>query len=243
MNKYLVILGVWLLVAWGCDPCADCGEPLVYDPTVKMVFINQDSINQLSDSVNINKDSLSALSSLRTAANDTISNLTDTISALQDLIDDGNQEYSDELAYFTQISDSIEDVRTLLSNKTKVLDSLNKLLNAVVTTMNSGNVQLKNVVLQNNGTELFFEDSMNRFSLPLLLGTVGEYMETTYDMTIGDESYSISIGYETFETIDDARIARVRARNTDIVFSSFDSLKVNCPTDCISDETTVTLYF
>ena len=244
MNKLLIILTVWMLVAMGCDPCADCGEPLVYDPTVRLVFINQDSIIQLTDSVDKNKDSITNLNTIKTSAVDSIRQLTDTIDALQDLIDDGNTEYQDELDRFNEISDSIEVVRDSVTSYASQVTQINKDLNATITLMKNGKVQLLEVILENNGRELIYEDSMSAFALPLLLGTVGEYTESNYSINIDQSYYEIGIGYETYENINEARLARVRARATDITFSTFDSLNVNCrTTDCISDETTVTVYF
>ncbi len=244
INRFLIILTVWVLIAVGCDPCADCGEPLVYDPTVRLVFINQDSISQLTDSVNKNKDSIKQLSTIKTTAVDSIRQLTDTINALQELIDDGSTEYQDELDRFTLISDSIGVVRDSVTSYSSQVTEINKTLNAIITVMNNGKVQLLEVILQNNGTELIYEDTMSAFALPLLLGTVGAYTESNYSIKIDQSFYEIGIGYETYEIINEARLARVRARATDITHSTFDSLNVNCrTTDCISDETTVTVYF
>lgn len=242
MNRYLVILGVWFLVVWGCDPCDECGEPLVYDPTVKVVFINQDSINQLNVIVNDNKSTITELKARITELKTGIDSLDDNLDALQDSIEAGKTQYQSLFDRYKFSQDSLIKIRSVVSKSNSELDSINKVLNTTISSMNNGNVQLTKVVLLNTGTELFYEDSMSRFSLPLLLGTVGEYTESNYEITIVDTVFNLDFSYVTYESIDEARVARVRARELTVLNN--DTVNVdNCNNECISDETTVTVYF
>ncbi|WP_258097698.1 hypothetical protein [Marinoscillum pacificum] len=242
MNRYLVILGVWMLSAWGCDPCEDCGEPLVYDPSVKVVFINQDSINKVNVLVAFNDDSITKLTEWKSDLTDSINFLDDSLDALQILIDDGATEYQEAFDRITLFNDSLDVVRDSVTNYTSYVKAENTELKSLITLMNSGKVQLTSVVLLNNGTELIYEDTMATFSLPLLLGTVGEYAQSNYEITIIDTVFNLDFSYITYETVNEARVASVRARDLDILNS--DTVHVNCATtECISDETTVTVYF
>lgn len=242
MNKYRVILGVWVIIAWGCDPCNDCGEPLVYDPTVNVVFINQDSINQLSSIVAINTESLTELNALEDDLSDSIGNLTIALDTLQDGIDEGITAYQSLYERYDFIQDSLEEVQTTIIEQVTALSAANTELNSIISTMANGNLQLKKVVLLNTNSELIYEDSMSTFALPLLLGTVGEYATSNYEITIVDTVLNLDFNYETFETINEARVARIRAR--DLTVLDNDTVHVNCTTsECISDETTVTVYF
>lgn len=242
MNRYLVVLGVWIGIAYGCDPCDDCGEALVYDPTVNVVFVNQDSINQLEVIVDDNKDSITNLKSWKTDLADTISNLNDTIDALEELIDNGNTSYQTQLDYFESILDSAGVVRDSVTSYISQIQSINSDLNSLITLMENGKLQLTQVILLDNNTELVYEDSQKTFALPLLLGTVGEYGESSYEITIVDTTFNLYFSYETYESIDEARVARVRAR--DLTVLDNDTVSVNCTTiECISDETTITVYF
>lgn len=242
MNKYLAILGVWMFVAWGCDPCDDCGEPLVYDPTVKVVFINQDSLNQLTLLVNDNKDSIAALKVLKSSLTDSINTLDDSLEVLQELIEGGENGYQSTFDQLSQIYDSLDVVSDSATSYSSQLTAINKELNSTISVISGGKVQLDQVILLNNGTVLTYEDTMSSFYLPLLLGTVGEFTETNYEITIVDTVLVLDFSYHTYETVNEARVARVRARNLEVINS--DTVNVNCKTDeCISDETTVTVYF
>lgn len=242
MNRYITVIGLWMLFAVGCDPCGDCGEPLVYDPTVKVVFINQDSINKLTLVVSENKTYISELNTWKADLVDTLDALKDTIDALQELIDGGATNYQNALNAFQDEFDSTGIVRDSVVSYTTKTQKINTKLNATITLMTSGKLQLTKALLLNNNTEVVYEDSLKTFALPLLLGTVGDYMESNYEITIVDTTFELNFGYETYENIDEARVARVRARNLTILDS--DTVKRKCTnSECISDETTVTVYF
>ncbi|MEQ8471837.1 MAG: hypothetical protein RIC35_11655 [Marinoscillum sp.] len=244
MNKFIYILLTWLVLMWACDPCEDCGQPLEYDPSVKMIFINQDSIVSIKDSILFNTDSIARIDTVRLSLADSVRTLTDTINALNLLISSGNTQYVAQKNRFVGISDSLDVVVDTLNIYKTRIRSLNTEMNKVISAINGGSIQLSEVLLVTNNINLFFEDSMKSFSLPLLIGEVGSEQETSYRVIIVEDTFYISLQYSSYETVDAARVARIRTRNIDTVSHSFDSLNINCRTaDCLSDETTLTVYF
>lgn len=245
MNKSIYIILAWLLLMWACDPCDDCGKPLVYDPSVTIVFINQDSIDLINDSIAINNDSIKRIDTARLQVADTLRTLSDTIDALDKLIASGSTEYEDDKERFEFQYDSIGVVSDTLDLHKSQVSKINSGLSSIITTIKKGSVQLSEVLLTTSETLIPFPDSMKTFKFPLLIGEVGTSQETSYRIVIVDDTIYLSMVYSTYETVDAARVARIRARNIDTLnVSEKDSLTINCRTDdCLSDETTFTIYF
>jgi hypothetical protein len=240
MKNFTFIICSWLLLVSACDPCADCGKPLVYDPSVKMIFINKDSADALQLLINENSSIKTIADSSVKALNASITALSDSLIVLDTLIANGQVQYeSTRDSFLLAISDFENLVVANTLVKTKI-DSVNKVFNSVVTKINKGTVQLLRTYLVEETIDLDYPDSTSLFRLPLLLATG----QSTYEIQIGDSTYTIAFQYDTYEAIDDARIARIRAVNLDTIYHTFDSLVISCQTNqCISDETTVTAYF
>ncbi|WP_421895726.1 hypothetical protein [Marinoscillum sp.] len=239
MKQSFYILIGWMIMAYACDPCADCGEPLRYDPTVKMVFINQDSAGVLNDSIQFNKDSITTNTALRKVNTDSSRVLQDSLLIVDTLVAAGKEEYVEVQTRFNQTIDSLTIVSDSLSSYSKQLTAINTELTKILTVINKGTVQLQQTSILETGAALIYEDSMSSFRLPLLLAS----SQTSYQITIDGIDYAIAFTYETFESIDKARVAKVSAGNLAILSHSFDSLTLNCPSDCISDDATVIVYF
>jgi len=239
MKQSFYILLIWMTLAYACDPCADCGEPLRYDPTVKMIFINQDSADVLNDSIQFNKDSIATNTALRKVNTDSMKVLQDSLIIVDTLVAAGKEEYIEVQDLFNETIDSLSIVSDSLSSYSKQLTAINTELTKILTVINKGTVQLQHTSILENGAELNYEDSTTSFRLPLLLAS----NQTSYRITIDGIDYTIAFTYETFESIDKARVAKVSAGNLEVLSHSFDSLTLNCPSDCISDDATVTVYF
>ncbi len=241
MKNFTYIICCWLLLVFGCDPCADCGKPLIYDPTVKMVFINKDSADVLKLKINENTALRKNTDSTAKVLKDSIKILKDSIVVLDTLIKNGEVQYESLKESFNQY---VADFNILYTSDSLIItkiDSVNKVFNSIVTKINKGTVQLKRTYLVEESIDLDdYPDSTSSFRFPLLLATE----QSTYVFQIGDSTYTIAFQYDTYEAIDDARIARIRAVNLDTIYQTFDSLVISCQTNqCISDETTVTAYF
>lgn len=240
MKQFFYVGMIWIWVAWGCDPCDDCGEPLRYDPVVRMVFINQDSAHSLSDSIALNTEQIAYQDSVRRVYQDSVAVLTDSLVTVDSLVEAGDNDFISVQEAFNSNIDTLKVMSDTLQSWSAQLTSVNRDLNSVVTTINNGLLSVQSVRLLENNAEVVFEDSMRQFGLPLLLAE----SRTSFQISIAGEQYSIAYTYDTYETVDAARRVQVKARNLDTVAHSFDSLVINCRTEeCISDETTVTAYF
>ncbi|MFY0606913.1 MAG: hypothetical protein JXR10_09360 [Cyclobacteriaceae bacterium] len=242
MKQSLFIVFGWLILASSCDPCDDCGEPLSYDPTVQVKFINQDSANALNSLSSALNDSIDSTNSLITYYSDSIKVMQDSLEIIDTLVAAGLSEYIPVQSTFNERILEFETSVIAAQAIRILLDSIDDEYQATLSTINNGSVQLQNVTLLENGAVAVFEDSMTLFSLPLLFEN--GLTQTTFEITIDGNKYNLSFAYERSESIDEYRRARITAFNLDTVSHTFDSLTVSCATSqCISDETTVTAYF
>lgn len=230
---------------WACDPCDDCGEALEYDPTVKMVFINQDSATILQDSIDNNEDSIDIDEDLYDDIIDYLDSLYDEILKLDTLIDEGQTEYQSQKDELQNLYDSLDDFSEQLDTNIDSLESINSDLDDIIDVIESGKLLLDKAVIVDNNSTITYEDSAKTFKLPLLLpDNEGESGETNYEITIAGTVYTIGFSYTSEQTMDKTRTVKLQAIGLDTLYHSFDSLHIKCPTDeCISDATTITVYF
>jgi len=241
MKQLSWIVMIWLMISWGCDPCAECGQPLIYDPNVKLIFINQDSAVKLNDSISINTASITEISKLKTTYKDSITKLKDSLVWLDSAVNiAGDIKYEPIQLKFTNRVDSFILVNKEIDTLVTETKAINKLLNATLSTIKSGKVQIQYAKIAENGAIPDFGDSATSFKIPLLLAET----QTSYTLMIDSVSYELSFSYQTQEIIDKARRVYVQVYHLDTIQSSFDSLFIECRTsECISDETTITAYF
>ncbi|RED96189.1 hypothetical protein [Marinoscillum furvescens] len=239
-NKFYILL-FWLLVAWACDPCDDCGEPLVYDPKVKLVFINQDSAAHLEDSISRVTDSIDNNKLTLALLKDTSVFFADSLETIDSLVEAGETEYLDKQEALNHTIDSLDTSADSLSSWNRQLNTLKSDLNTIVKVISDGKVQLDEVILVEANKQVVFEDTLSSFGFPLLLAD-GPGV-SSFEITLADEQYTIAFEYTTFEEMGADRILRVLATDVNVTnYTGFDSLKINCET-CLSNETTVTVYF
>jgi len=242
MKKALSIFIFWLVITSACDPCRDCGKPLAFEPTVEMIFINQDSAARLAILRDSISDSLEISDSLVAYFSDSILILEDSVEALDLLIADGA---TDLVSIQTGFNSTINDFGIqvdLLNADIEIIDSIDNEYESTISLIENGNVQLQKVSLVENGSEAVFEDSASFFNLPLLIEN-GQ-TQTTFNIIIDEKAYEIGFDYQILESVSESRIVKVSAGNIDTIFHTFDSLFIECiSSDCISNETTVTAYF
>lgn len=242
MKTSLYILILWSLFSYGCDPCDECGEPLLYDPLVGVIFINKDSADELSSRITLNTDSSKYYTGLRTdslAFQDSLSDRLDTVEAY--LLDSGWTEYLEERDFLDSsimaMQPGIDTLSKIISRFTASIKQLNSLL-AVV---NSGTILLDSAIILSNHQVIINDDSAKKYNLPLLLGQ----LETTYRLVISGYVDTVTFSYEPFDEVNQARVYRLRAKNIHISEHTFDSLAGPlCVTEeCMNNETTFTVYF
>lgn len=243
MKHWYLIIILWSLIAVACDPCDDCGQPLEYNPAVSVIFINQDSADVLTDSVELRKTTIRSNDSIRRILNVTLETLEDSLEVIEELIDEGETQYEAQRSLLQNDTADIQtEIRGINARKT-VLDSLNKIDADILKVINSGKVQVKHATLVENGARIDYEDSAIVYNVPLLMREGAS--ETTYEFMIGDEPIGLVFTYQLYETINDSRVYLIRATDITVTSPTGHSFEQDCvdPDNCLSNETTVTVYF
>lgn len=230
-NLYPFVL--FLLLMYSCDPCEDCGEPLLSEPIVNMVFINQDSI-VLIDSALIVYDSLD---SSFTSVNGILSDLRDSLMQIQDSLDLGLVEYEDEKVALLDSIDILKPDSIFLDDLK--IDSNANVLSSTRTTINSGLMRLDSFSLQNAlQSTVIFPDSLTTWQLPLSF----EGGFSAYQLFINNTEYTVELGYEAFSGLDEDRNITIRAQAIEVINHTFNDLD-SCNENCIDGEATFIFYF
>ena len=231
MKSNFILFTVVVLAS--CDPCLDCGQPLAYEPTVDMVFINQDSIASI-DIALIQYDSLDSIFTLVKVE---LEDLRDSLIEVQDSIAKGLDEYLDEEASLLEMISQGEQDSLFYENQK--IDSNSSVLNNSKSTISSGNILVNMVSFPEINESLTYTDSATVWSFPLSF----EKKFSIYEVLIQDEVFTIEVDYEVFTEVDEERNVRIRAQDIRIVDTSgIDSL-IDCEQNCVDGEASFTFYF
>ncbi|WP_144017342.1 hypothetical protein [Ekhidna lutea] len=236
MKQLLSIFILFLLIV-SCDPCDDCNT-VSFEPTVALVFINQDSIKNLNDSLAVFAFNDSALS-VHESALDT---LRDRLEEVQNGLDTGNTSLQSEKDKILKLIPERQSDSTFYATLNEDADSLTAVFNATKATINSGLVELDQIEILGTSTIFTYEDSATVWSIPL------SYNEefNQYEITIEGISDIIEFDYENFQEVDDTRNVLIRAKNIQIIDfteNKIDSILTNCNDNCVDGEATFTIYF
>lgn len=224
-----------------CEPCADCGEPLLFDPNVTMTFINRDSLLSINDSLEITTDSISNMDDFLDSLDSKVSEWNSLIDAFTDSIEDGKTEYiADTLKIYDSLILALTQTQlydTALLRTEEIEDYLTDIQSIIL----SGSVLVDYVEIFENGSLLEYEDSAESYSVPLLMQG---YDFTTFIIKIEEKIDTISFSYTTELFTDTERKVEMRAYNIDTLGYTYDSLIFECNTsECLSNEVSVTTYF
>lgn len=230
--KHITVLFIFVTLL-SCDPCPDCGEPLTSEPTVEMIFINQDSIDLIDEELIV----LDSLDSSFIAINALLVDFRDSLNRIQDSIANMLNEYLDEEA---DLLDSIGELEldSIFLDELKI-DSTVSVLSTTRATINSGDILVNKVKFPEINDSLIYSDSTTSWNFPLSF----EKTFTIYEVFIQDETLVIELDYETFTEIDVERNVRIRAENIQVVDTAgVDSLNV-CEQNCVDGTASFTFYF
>ncbi len=233
MNHPFIFLLILVLIG-SCDPCSECSEPLVVEPTVEMIFINQDSIVAIDDSLSVIAFNDSSL----LANIDSLTLLNDSLTIILDSISNGGILETEKLSLESLILLRQAD-SALFATLNKDADSISTILIATKSTINEGFLLIEQIeIVESNGL-ITYSDSANSWDLPLLF----DGNQTSYDLTISESVFSISLSYETFTEVSEEREITIRASDISILNTiGFDSL-INCETNCVDGNASFTFYF
>ena len=234
--KNLILPFLFFITLSSCDPCPDCGEPLVFEPTVEMIFINQDSINIITDSLGFFTFNDSALSS-NVFILDTLKSRLTEVQAGLDTAD--NAALEQEKLEIEQLITLRTADSTLFASRNIDSDSLTDLLTTRRSSISSGFIRISSAEVLETERLLFSDTAEATWNFPLLF----DGNQTSYDITLWDELFSVSIGYATSTEIGQERDVIIRASDIQVIETSgFDSL-INCETNCIDGNASFTFYF
>ncbi|MBC6400157.1 MAG: hypothetical protein GDA42_04590 [Ekhidna sp.] len=231
MKPFIFIFFLLLLIT-SCDPCSDCGEPFISEPTVKMIFINQDSIRSLDLAIN----SFESLDAKFTLVKANLAELRNSLRQIQESLDIGSDEYQDEKeSLLKRIKQKQQDS---LFYETQEIASKTSVLNTTKSIINSGLILVNQISIPEIDSIITYSDSAASWNFPLSF----ENKFSIYEVLIHDERFTIELDYETFAGADEDRNIRIRARNIQVIDASFDSLNI-CEQNCIDGEASFTFYF
>lgn len=219
-----------------CDPCDDC-DTVSFEPTVSLVFINQDSIKNINDSLSVIAFNDSALN----VHIDALDTLNARLAEIQVGLDTGNASLQAEkdLIQLTLIPERKAD-SMLYATKNLGTDTIVPILTQTRTLINSGLLSVDKIeILGTSFVDLFEDvDSATTWSIPLSYD--GEF--TQYEVTIAGVSEIIEFAYDNVQEVDQQRNVLIRAQNIRVINEPYDSL-INCEENCIDGEATFTFYF
>ncbi|MDE0472746.1 MAG: hypothetical protein OXH57_12480 [Ekhidna sp.] len=231
--KQFIFISILLLLVISCDPCPDCGDPLASEPTVEMIFINQDSIHSIDLRINFLESQDSIFSVVKADLDD----LRDSLRKVQDSLNIGRDEYEDEKASLLDLIK--QEQQDSLFYENQEIGETTAILNAARSTINSGLILVNRISLPETGSTITFSDSATVWDFPLSFRE--EF--SVYDVLIRDENFTIELDYETFTEVDEERNIRIRAQNIRVIDTmGFDSLNI-CEENCIDGEASFTFYF
>ena len=226
---YILILFITIIA---CDPCDDC-DVVSFEPTVSFVFINQDSIAKIDDSLAI----IVMIDSSFNANIDSLNILRDSLALVEEAIAGGSDLSAEKMNLEQWILDRQAD-SAFYAPLDEDGDSITLVLNTTKSTINSGRLYVEQIDILGANSILSFEDSAEVWSVPLAFdGTFSEY-----EVTINGITETIELAYDNFQEIDDQRNVLIRAENIRVVNEPYDSL-INCEENCLDGETTFTFYF
>lgn len=218
-----------------CDPCQDC-ETILFEPTVTLKFINQDSIQLIQDSLGV----IGRLDSSLAATLDSLEVLRDSLMIIEDSIANGGSLTQEKANLEMSIAGNLID-SSLFATRLLGSDSIIPLFNQTISTINSGLLQVDNIALLGTGNDLTFDDvdSATIWSIPLSY----EKAFTRYEVTIDGTTEIIEFDYDIYEEVDIRRNVLIRAENIRVVNQPYDSVINNCEETCIDGEASFTFYF
>jgi hypothetical protein len=241
IHASIVVLTLAVIVLLACEPCAECGKPLLYDPIVSLKFINRDSLLNLNDSIDKTTDSLSRMNDVQDSLEGKRTAWNTLLLALRDSIDEGKTEYVDDTV---KLDDSLSQALLQLEQIDTALlktNALKNFLEDILKVIESGNVKVDEITIVENNAVQEYADSATIYNLPLLMQG---FDFTTYAIKLNGKTDSISFTYTTDLFVDEERRVEMQAFNIDTVSYSYDSILFKCNTNqCRSNEVLVTVYF
>ncbi len=234
--KQLLFLLLILIQIVSCRTSDDTSLSITSEPTIDLVFINTDSLNQLNDSTNAISVLNTGITASLTQISDTLTFLSDSLGKINTAIDMGELLETEKAAIESAI-ETYTNQESMLTREKAVNDSLVLVMNGVKSIINSGLVSVQDITIVENGNQQLFTDSASLYTVPLSF----DKSFTQYALTISGNRYSFQVDYEIRQELDVRRNVRLKADNITVIdhtFLSFDDCEI-----CTDGNATFTFHF
>jgi hypothetical protein len=206
-----------------------------FEPTVSLVFINQDSINLIDARLDFFSSNDSALA----VHIDALDTLRSRLEDVQNGLDTGNISLQDEKdQLLIHISERQAD--SLFYEEKNINSDSVSILTQTKAIINSGMLQVDQIEILGTQNILTYEDVDSATSWSIPLSYDGEF--TQYEVTIAGITRTIEFSYDNIQEVDQERNVLIRAENIQVVSSTFESFD-NCEENCVDGEASFTFYF
>ena len=230
---YIFILFTFIV---SCDPCDDC-DTVSFEPTISLIFINQDSIVHIDDSLAV----FAFNDSIVSASTDSIEVLRDSLTLVIDSIANGGSLASEQADLEQKILVMQAD-SSFYATLNVDADSLTAVFTTTKSTISSGLIKLDSIEVLGTSSVFTYEDSAAVWSIPLSF----DASFNQYEVTVAGTSDILEFSYENFQEVDQERRVLIRAKNirlTSFTQNQIDSVLTSCGETCNDDEATFTVYF
>ncbi len=248
MKGIFIILFAIAALIYACEPCPDCGEPLYFEPTIDVKFINEDSLAGLDSTISILTVELSTLKKKKDSIDTEIRNWLKKIDQLADSIEAGKTEYiQDTIDIRNNITSATDNLNTTILPIQKIKKTNDSTLQVARKSIASGFVKVNRITLLQTGKSLPPDTGRTLYKLPLLMNENATL--TSYEIDIENKVKEISFEYETEIRVDAKGKVKVRAFGIGIdtaraKYTYETPPKIVCETKkCEDNEVLVTIYF
>lgn len=218
--------------------CVEDTKVFFNDPTLKIRFINADSLKKINDSLDITNIYISGVAEAIVYFNSGLNVLTDSIGELNDSIENGRTDYIETRDALIELESEFTVSLALMKENSSLLTEIKSGLSDIVNTIESGNLQVTSIKNIDNNAVQTFSDSAVTYNLPLSMNTNA----ARFSIEIEGVSYNLEVEYEKEEVVDEKRRIKILVSDVTIIsYSGFDS--TSCQSSNCENETPVKLYF
>lgn len=217
--------------------CAETQEVYFNDPTIRVQFINADTLVHLSDSLETTNDSLVVVNDRINFFTDSLSALTDSLVILADSIDLGRDKYVEVRDELIIMQIAILNTLILFDGNAQILSNIKTQLSSTISDVNKGKVFIRSITNLENGFILNFTDSAADYFIPISMNSDISRLA----IEIVDTSYDLELAYLREDFLDEKKRIRVSVSNLEVVNHDFDS--ISCQSLNCENETPVKFYF
>jgi hypothetical protein len=217
--------------------CAETQEEYFNDPTIRVQFINADSLAKLEGRKSVVESTLDNLEDTLKFFLNMSDSLQDGLDTLNDLVNEGRTEYEELRGSISEDSIKNNIQFDFFEGEDSVFTEERLLILNAISTIESGDLLISSITNLENGFFLSFVDSAADYFLPMSMNADISRLA----VEINNKSYNIELAYFREDFRDEKKRIRVSISNLEIVNHDFDS--ISCQSLNCENETPVKFYF